>query len=103
MSTPRPAGSLGDELSNLGIGILISAAILAAILRGAGSVAAWITGTAQPAGGVEAGLGVLLNPGDPATALDAPGLSVAPPWTRRNPQTSATGSARPAGTGYGPR
>ncbi|WP_447947422.1 type IV secretory system conjugative DNA transfer family protein [Microbacterium lacticum] len=80
MSTPRPAGSLGDELSNLGIGILISAAILAAILRGAGSVAAWITGTAQPAGGVEAGLGVLLNPGDPATALDAPGLSVVAYW-----------------------
>ncbi|NHN55406.1 type IV secretory system conjugative DNA transfer family protein [Calidifontibacter sp. DB0510] len=80
MSTPRPSGSLGDELSNLGIGILISAAILAAILRGAGSVAAWITGTTQPAGGIEAGLGVLLNPGDPATALDAPGLGAVAYW-----------------------
>ena len=47
MSTPRPTGALGDELSNLGIGILIGTAVLAAILRGAGSVAAWITGTAQ--------------------------------------------------------
>ena len=46
-------------------------AILAAILRGAGSVAAWITGTGQPAGGVEAGLGVLLNPGDPAPNFTA--------------------------------
>lgn len=80
MSTPRPAGSLGDELSNLGITLLIGAAILAGILRGAGSVAAWITGTASPAGGIEAGLGVLLNPGDPATALDAPGLNVVAYW-----------------------
>ena len=80
MSTPRPAASLGDELSNLGIGLLIVAAVLAGILRGAGSVAAWITGTEQPAGGVEAGLSVLLNPGDPATALGAPSLNVAAYW-----------------------
>lgn len=80
MSTPRPAGSLGDELSNLGIGLLIGAAIFAAILRGAGSVAAWITGTGQPTGGIDAGLGVLLHPGDPAAALDAPGLNVVAYW-----------------------
>lgn len=80
MSTPHPAGSLGDELSNLGIGLLIACAILAGILRGAGSVAAWITGTAQPAGGIEAGLGVLLNPGDPASPLGAPGLSAVAYW-----------------------
>lgn len=80
MSMPRPAGSLGDELSNLGIGLLVGAAILATILRGAGSVAAWITGAAQPTGGIEAGLGVLLHPGDPAAALDAPGLSVVAYW-----------------------
>lgn len=80
MSTPRPTGSLGDELSNLGIGLLIGAAILAAILRGAGSVAAWITGTAQPAGGIDAGLGVLLHPADPAVPLDAPGLSAVAYW-----------------------
>ncbi|AYF99307.1 type IV secretory system conjugative DNA transfer family protein [Protaetiibacter intestinalis] len=80
MSTPRPAGALGDELSNLGIGILIGTAVLAAILRGAGSVTAWITGVGQPTGGVEAGLGVLLNPGDPATALGAPGLSAVAYW-----------------------
>ncbi|MCK3771052.1 type IV secretory system conjugative DNA transfer family protein [Microbacterium aerolatum] len=93
MSTPRPSGALGDELSNLGIGILISAAILSAILRGAGSVAAWITGTTQPAGGVEAGLGVLLNPGDPATALDAPGLGAVAYWITASVLILATGSA----------
>lgn len=80
MSTPRPAGSLGDELSNLGIGLLIATAILAALLRGAGSLAAWITGASQPAGGIEAGLGVLLNPGDPASALGAPGLGAVAYW-----------------------
>jgi type IV secretory pathway TraG/TraD family ATPase VirD4 len=80
MTTPRPTGSLGDELSNLGIGFLIGAALLAAILRGAGSVAAWVTGAGQPAGGIEAGLGVLLNPGDPAGELDAPGLNVVAYW-----------------------
>jgi type IV secretory pathway TraG/TraD family ATPase VirD4 len=93
MSTPRPSGSLGDELSNLGIGVLISAAILAGILRGAGSVAAWITGTAQPAGGIEAGLGVLLNPGDPATALDAPGLGAAAYWITASVLILAAGAA----------
>ena len=80
MSTPRPAGSFGDELTNLGIGLLIAAAALAAILRGAGSVAAWISGAGQPAGGVEAGLGVLLNPLDPAVPLGAPGLNAAAYW-----------------------
>lgn len=93
MSTPRPAGALGDELSNLGIGILISAALLAGILRGAGSLAAWITGTAQPTGGVEAGLGVLLNPSDPATALDAPGLGVVAYWITATVLILAAGAA----------
>lgn len=81
MSTPRPAGTFGDELSNLGIGLLIGAAVLAGILRGAGSVAAWIAGVDQPAGGVEAGLGVLLSPLDPAVPLGAPGLNAVAYWT----------------------
>ena len=80
MSAPRPTGSLGDELSNLGIGLLIAAAVLAGILRGAGSVAAWATGIAPPTGGIDAGLAVLLNPGDPATPLGAPGLNPVAYW-----------------------
>lgn len=48
MSTPRPSSSLGDELTNLGIGILIATTVLAGILRGAGSLAAWITHVSQP-------------------------------------------------------
>ncbi|PVW02339.1 type VI secretion protein [Microbacterium sp. Gd 4-13] len=93
MSTPRPAGSLGDELTNLGIGLLIGAAILAAILRGAGSVAAWITGAGQPTGGVEAGLGVLLEPGDPAAPLGAPGLSALAYWITASVLILAAGAA----------
>ncbi|WP_308468452.1 TraM recognition domain-containing protein [Rathayibacter soli] len=80
MSTPRPAGPLGDELTNLGIGLIIAAAALAGILRGAGSIAAWITGNPQPTSGAESGLGVLTHPGDPATPLGAPGLSAVAYW-----------------------
>ena len=93
MSTPRPAGSLGDELTNLGIGLLIGAAILAAILRGAGSVAAWITGAGQPTGGVEAGLGVLQDPGDPAAPLGAPGHSALAYWITASVLILAAGAA----------
>ena len=74
MSTPRPQGQLGDELANLGIGILIGGAVVALLLRAAGAVAAWATGTGQPAGGPEAGLAVLIDPGHPSAALQAPGL-----------------------------
>ncbi|QRY41416.1 TraM recognition domain-containing protein [Microbacterium hominis] len=80
MSAPRPGAPLGDELSNLGIGILIVAALLAGVLRLAGSLAAWATGIPQPAGGVDSGLRVLLSPGNPAVALEAPGLSAIAYW-----------------------
>jgi len=81
MTSPRPTGPLGDELTNLGIGLLIVAAALAGILRGAGSIAAWITGIDQPASGIESGLSVLLHPGDPALALAAPALNLLAYWT----------------------
>ncbi len=80
MSTPRPARPLGDELTNLALGLLAAAAVLAALLRAAGSVAAWVTGADQPTGGIEAGLGVLAHPGDPAAPLGAPGLSAVAYW-----------------------
>ncbi len=80
MSTPRQGGALGDELANLGIIALIAAAILAGILRGAGSLAAWVTGSAQPTGGIETGLGVLLDPSDPGVPLGAAGLHPVGYW-----------------------
>ena len=50
------------------------------MLRGAGSVAAWVTGTNQPPGGPASGISVLFHPGDPAAALDARGLSPVAYW-----------------------
>src|SRR5690606_27352784 len=80
MSTTRAQGTLGDELTNLGIALLIGAAAFALLLRAAGTVAAWATGIAQPASGPESGLSVLLNPGNPSAALHAPGLNPFAYW-----------------------
>lgn len=79
MSTTR-TGTLGDEFANLGIALLIGAAGFALLLRLAGTIATWAVGLPQPAGGPEAGLAVLLNPGDPASALSAPGLHPVAFW-----------------------
>ena len=76
----RQAASMSDGLANLGIGLLIAAAGIAAILRGAGTIAAFLTGTLQPQAGITAGLTVLLNPADPAAALEADGLNTIAYW-----------------------
>ncbi|CBT74607.1 type IV secretory system conjugative DNA transfer family protein [Glutamicibacter arilaitensis] len=76
----RQAASMSDGLANLGIGLLIAAAGLAAILRVAGTIAAFLTGTPQPQAGITAGLMVLLNPADPAPALEADGLNSIAYW-----------------------
>ncbi|VEW14171.1 conjugal transfer coupling protein TraG [Brevibacterium casei] len=82
MSVPqgRQSGSFGDELTNAMMVALIGLFGLALILRGAGSVAAFLTGTDQPAAGPASGIGVLFRPGDPAATLDAPGLSAVAYW-----------------------
>ena len=80
MSTPRQGGAFGDELANFGIIALIAAAVIAVLLRVAGTVTAWVTGAVQPAGGVEAGLGVLLHPADPGSALGTDGLNPVAYW-----------------------
>lgn len=82
MSVPqgRQSGSFGDELTNAMMVALVGLFGLALILRGAGSVAAFLTGTDQPAAGPASGISVLFNPGDPAAALDAPGLSAVVYW-----------------------
>lgn len=81
MSSPiRPTGSLGDELTNaalVGLGVLAGSAVL---LRAAGSIAAFLTGTMQPDRGLGAGAGVILRPGDPGGALGAPDLNPVAYW-----------------------
>ncbi len=76
----RQSGSFGDELTNTAMIGLIGVFALALLLRGAGAVAAFLTGTAQPRSGPAAGVGVLFNPGDPANALEADGLNVVAYW-----------------------
>ena len=76
----RQTGSFGDELTNaamIGLVVLFGVAL---VLRGAGSVAAFLTGIGQPAGDLASGIGVLFNPSDPAAALDAAGLSPVVYW-----------------------
>jgi type IV secretion system protein VirD4 len=80
MTSQRPQSTPGDEFANVGIGMLLSCAVLALLLRGAGSVAAWATGLAQPIGGVETGIAVVFNPGNPSAALNSPGLSAVAYW-----------------------
>jgi hypothetical protein len=63
-----------DGLVNVSLGLLAAIAVLAGLLRLAGTLTAWATGADQPGTGVAAALGVLADPLDPATALDAPGL-----------------------------
>lgn len=77
---PRQGGSMGDELTNAALIALIGAFGLALALRGAGSVAAFLSGTPQPQAGPASGLGVLFNPVDPAGALDADGLNPVVYW-----------------------
>ncbi|WP_234993915.1 type IV secretory system conjugative DNA transfer family protein [Janibacter indicus] len=72
---------MGDELTNAAVVALIGAFGFALVLRAAGSVAAFLTGTPQPQAGFASGLGVLFNPADPATALDAEGLSPVAYWS----------------------
>ncbi|WP_350351624.1 TraM recognition domain-containing protein [Microbacterium sp. A8/3-1] len=81
MSTPHaPGGGLGDELTNsLMIG-LVALFGVAAVLRGAGSVAAALAGIEQPRVGISGGVSVVFDPTDPAAALEAPGLNAVHYW-----------------------
>ncbi|MFX4288266.1 type IV secretory system conjugative DNA transfer family protein [Zafaria sp. Z1313] len=76
----RQPGSMGDELTNAALIGLIGIFALGLVLRGAGSIAAFLTGTAQPTSGPTGGMGVLFNPGDPGGALGAEGLSPVVYW-----------------------
>ncbi|HET7476176.1 MAG TPA: TraM recognition domain-containing protein [Dermatophilaceae bacterium] len=76
----RQTGSMGDELTNAALIGLIGMLGLALVLRAAGSVTAFLTGAPQPDAGPAAGLAVLFNPADPASALEADGLNPVAYW-----------------------
>ncbi|MDW4572656.1 TraM recognition domain-containing protein [Microbacterium sp. M3] len=54
---------------------------MAAVLRVAGTIAAFVTGAKQPTGGLAAGLGVFGSPADPGASLGAGGLNPIVYWT----------------------
>lgn len=70
---PRGQG-IDDDLVNLGLMLIAVAGAIAGLLRLAGSVAAWLSGAAQPVRGWESGFRVLGEPDDPAAALGADGM-----------------------------
>lgn len=76
MSAPQSQGrGLGDELTNALMIALVAVFGVAAVLRAAGSVAAFIAGSAQPGVGIAGSVNVLFEPFDPAEALQAPALN----------------------------
>ena len=76
----RQTGSFGDELTNAAMIGLVALFGVALVLRAAGTITAWLTGTPQPEGGLAAGAGVLAHPSDPGTSLDADGLNPVVYW-----------------------
>lgn len=76
---PRGQG-VDDDLVNLGLILIAAVGVLAAVLRLAGSAAAWVSGAGQPTGGWEAGFRVLAHPADPGSALGSDGLSAWAYW-----------------------
>ena len=94
-SSPR-AGAFGDELTNLALGTLIGAMLLAGALRLAGSIAAFVTGAPQPAAGLEAGVGVVFRADDPGSALGSASLSPVAYWITVALLLAAIGTADPA-------
>ncbi|MHB1539249.1 MAG: hypothetical protein ACYCUM_14155 [Solirubrobacteraceae bacterium] len=74
------ARPVNDTAVNVGLGLLTAVAVLAGLLRAAGSIAARLAGATQPSGGLAAGLTVLAHPTRPAAGLRAPGLSPLAYW-----------------------
>lgn len=72
--------SVDDELVNLGLILIAAVGALAAMLRVAGTIAAWIVRAPQPKGGLESGFRILTNPTDPAGALESSGTPVVLYW-----------------------
>ena len=79
-ASQRQSGSMGEELTNAALIGLIALFLLTLVLRATGSVAAFLTGVPQPSASWAAGAGVLFNPGNPAVALGASGLSPVAYW-----------------------
>ena len=92
-SASTRSGSFGDELTNLALGALIGAMVLAGALRLAGNVAAFLTGAEQPAAGLEAGFGVVFHADDPGSALGSETLHPMAYWLTAGVMIAGAGVA----------
>ncbi len=92
-SASTRSGSFGDELTNLALGALIGAMVLAGALRLAGDVAAFLTGAAQPTAGLEAGFGIVVHADDPGSALGSETLHPVAYWLTAGVMVAGTGVA----------
>lgn len=72
--------SVDDELVNVGLILIAAVGALAAMLRLAGTVAAWLTRSPKPTGGLEAGFRLLTDPTRPSAALGSPGMPAVAYW-----------------------
>lgn len=78
--TPQ-ARPVDDTLVNLALFLVGCLGGLTVVLRLAGTLAAWASGTRHPTGGLAQGFGVLTQPKDPGAALGAIGLPPLVYWT----------------------
>ena len=80
MTAPSSVPQGRDSLANLGLVLLGIILGVGLILRCAGSVAALITGHAQPTGGLMTGVFVLFHAADPGSAMGVDGLNSVAYW-----------------------
>ena len=80
MSTPATVPQGRDSLANIGLVLLGGLLAVGLVLRGAGSIAALVTGHAQPTGGPFTGVFVVFHPADPGSAIGADGLNPVAYW-----------------------
>lgn len=92
-SASTRSGSFGDELTNLALGALIGAMVLAGALRLAGNAAAFLTGAPQPTAGLEAGFGVAFHADDPGSALGSETLHPVAYWLTAGVMLAGVGVA----------
>lgn len=80
MAMQARARGVDDEFVNVALLVLLATMGLSILLRGAGTLAAVLSGAGRPREGFASGLRVIADPTDPSVALSAPGLSVSAYW-----------------------
>lgn len=80
MTAPRTAATGNDLLLNIGLTLLAGILVLAGLLRGAATIAAHLTGSPTPSGGLAAAADVVRHPGNPGAAFGTSSLNPVAYW-----------------------